>query len=100
MKAAAVVFRTQAIADLESISAYIRRENPGAADRVIARIHSVIFKTIAHFPLSGRLNPAAGAREFPVPGLPYIIIYVPHADIIDVVAIFHAARDPASKPRP
>jgi plasmid stabilization system protein ParE len=100
MKSLAVVFRKQALNDLEQISGYISKDNPQAANRAIQRIHHVIFKTIAWFPRSGRLDPDTGAREFPVPGLPYIVIYVPKDDLIDVVGIFHAARDPATKPRP
>jgi toxin ParE1/3/4 len=95
-----VVFRAEARADLDDISRYIGQYDPVAASRVIARIHKVIYGTIDRFPYSGRLNPANSTREFAEPGLPYLIIYLPAGDVVDVVAIFHTSRDPASKRQP
>ncbi len=91
-----VVFRDEAISDLDEIARYIGQNNPAAADRVIARIH----RTIDRFPYSGRLNPANSTREFAVPGLPYLIIYLPAADVVDIIAIFHTSRDPNTKRQP
>jgi toxin ParE1/3/4 len=59
----------------------------------------VIFGVLDVLPLAGRPNPADNTREFVVPGLPYLIIYVPVSDVIDVIAIFHTSRDPATKRR-
>jgi toxin ParE1/3/4 len=95
-----VVFREEAISDLEEIAQYIAQHNPPAARRVIARIHRVIYRTIDKLPHSGRLNRANNTREFAVPGLPYLIIYRPVGEVIDVVAIFHTSRDPAAKRQP
>ena len=72
-----VVFREEALADLDEIAHYIAQHNPAAADRVIARI-----------------------REYAVPGLPYLVIYRPTTDLIDVIAIFHTSRDPGTKRQP
>ena len=74
-----VVFREQAIADLDEIARYIGQRNPAAASQVIRRINRVIHKTIRTFPFSGRLNAANNTREYAVPGLPYLIIYLPGA---------------------
>jgi plasmid stabilization system protein ParE len=71
-----VVFREEAVADLEEIARYIAQYDPTAPARVIARIHRTIYRTIAVLPLCGRLNP------------------------LEVVAVFHTARDPASKRQP
>jgi toxin ParE1/3/4 len=95
-----VVFRAEALADLDDIARYIGFRDTAAAARVIARIHRVIYGTIDRLPLSGRLNPANNTREYVVPGLPYLIIYLPGADLIDIVAIFHTARDPGTKRQP
>jgi toxin ParE1/3/4 len=95
-----VVFREEALADLDEIAHYIGQRNAAAAARVIARIHRIIHGTIEAFPLSGRLNPANNTREYAVPGLPYLIIYLPGADLIDIVAIFHTSRDPGTKRQP
>jgi toxin ParE1/3/4 len=94
-----VAFREEALADLDEIGTFIARSDAGAADRVIARIYKVIHRTIAALPLSGRLNPANNTREYAVPGLPYLVIYLPAGDTIDVIAVFHTARDPETKRR-
>ncbi len=95
-----VVFREEALADLDEIARYIAQHDPAAADRVVARIHKTIYRTLAVLPLSGRLNSANNTREYAVPGLPYLVIYLPAADGIDVIAVFHTARDPATKRQP
>lgn len=95
-----VVFREEAFADLDEIAQFIARHDPAAANRAVARIHKTIYQTIAVLPLSGRLNVANNTREYAVPGLPYLVIYLPTADVIDVIAVFHTARDPATKRQP
>ena len=95
-----VVYRVQALDDLAGISEFIAQHDPGAADLVIQRIHRTIYRTLARFPHGGRLDTRTGAREFPVPGLPYVVIYLATADNLDVVAVFHTSRDPATKPKP
>ena len=93
-----VLFRKEAIADLDEIASYIR--DRAAADRVIARIHHTIYRTLSRFPRGGRLNPINNTREYAVPGLPYLVIYVPSPDAIDVIAVFHTSRDPGGKRQP
>jgi toxin ParE1/3/4 len=95
-----VIFRQEALADLDEIGRFITRDNPNAANRVIARIHKTIYQTIQRLPLSGRLNPTNSTREYAVPGLPYLVIYLPVGDIIDIIAVFHTARDPRTKRQP
>lgn len=95
-----VVFRDEAISDLDEIARFIGQRNPAAAGRIIDRIHRVIYATIDRLPLSGRLNRKNNTREFAVPGLPYLIIYRPVGDVVDVIAIFHTSRDPATKRQP
>ena len=95
-----VVFRDEAISDLDEIARYIARHNPAAAARVIARTHRVIYRTIDRLPLSGRVNRANNTREFAVPGLPYLVIYRSVGDVVDVIAIFHTSRDPTTKRQP
>ena len=95
-----VVFREEALADLDEVARFIARYDASAADRVVARIHRTIYRTIAVLPMSGRLNPANTTREYAVPGLPYLVIYLPAGDIMDVIAVFHTARDPGTKRQP
>jgi toxin ParE1/3/4 len=94
-----VRFRQQALADLENIAGYIAEYDPAAADRVMQRIHRSIFTTLLTVPKAGRVNEDLQAREFPVPNLPYLIVYV-LADVhLEIIGVFHTARDPATKPR-
>jgi toxin ParE1/3/4 len=95
-----VVFREEALADLDEIARFIAQHNPIAAQRVIARIHKTICQTIATLPYGGRLNAVNNTREYAVPGLPYLVIYLPTADGIDVIAVFHTAQDPTTKRQP
>lgn len=41
-----------------------------------------------------------GTREFSVPGLPYIVIYIDDGDAVEIIAVFHTSRNPASKRKP
>lgn len=86
-----VVFRQQALEDLQNIASYIAERDQQAARRVLQRIHSVIFRTLARLPGAGRLDTSTGTREFPVRGLPYVVIYVPQSHYVDVIAIYHGA---------
>lgn len=94
-----VLFRAQALDDLNSIADFIGKENPSAASRVIQRIQSTIFGTLAYFPHAGRLDKDTGVREFAVPRLPYLIIFAPLPEALDVIAAFHTSRDPSDKPK-
>lgn len=90
-----IVFRQAARTDLESISEYIRRDNPAAARRVIARIRSAT-RRLSRFPWSARAGSEPGTRELVVPRLPYIVVYRVVEDrppaFVEIIAIFHAAR--------
>ncbi|MEQ1695751.1 MAG: type II toxin-antitoxin system RelE/ParE family toxin [Hyphomicrobiaceae bacterium] len=91
-----VLFRDEALEDLDEIARFIARDNPMVADWIIARIHEVIYDTLDAFPESGRRADSA-AYEFAVPHLPYLIVYLPREAGIDVVGVFHTARDPHAK---
>ena len=94
-----VVFREEALTDLEEIADFVSKQNPQAAARIIERIHRVIYGTLCTLPLGGRLNPTTNTREYAVPGLPYLIVYLPGPETVDILGIFHTSRDPATKPR-
>ena len=91
-----VTFRDEALEDLNGIARFVARDNPAAADWVIARIHEVIYGTLAPYPESGRIVDSA-AHEFAVPHLPFLIIYVPQKLSIEVIGVFHTSRDPHFK---
>lgn len=92
-----VRFRVEAIADIQEIAEYISESDPSAADRVVQRIYHVAHNVIGLLPLAERFAVETGAREFPVPGLPYVIVYLAEPELVEIVAVFHTARDPAAK---
>ena len=91
-----VTFRDEALEDLDDIARFIARDNPMVADWIIGQIYEVIYETLDPYPESGRRGESA-AHEFAVPHLPYLIVYLPRKLGIDVIGVFHTARDPHSK---
>jgi toxin ParE1/3/4 len=82
-------------ADIQSIFDYIAQENPKAAARVVSLIESSVMR-LELFPLSGRSGAVAGTRELVVPRLPYIAVYQITLEVVEIIAVFHAAQN---KPR-
>ena len=91
-----VVYTVGALADLEGILSYIARHDRNAAADVAARIEKAI-ADIAQFPHASRLDPGTGVREHVISGLPFLIIYTASDRAIEIIAIFHTARNPAIK---
>jgi toxin ParE1/3/4 len=87
-----VRFSPQARADIQSIHGYIALENPAMAGRVVGAIE-VATSRLAQFPLLGRMGAVATTRELVIPRLPYIAVYRVNVDIVEVIAVFHAAQD-------
>jgi toxin ParE1/3/4 len=91
-----VIYREDALRDLDQIFDWIAEDSPERARRTIARILSTVDGVMSAFPLSGRPVRQSGAvRCWPVPGLPYLVIYLPSDDraAIDILNVIHAARD-------
>jgi len=79
-------------ADLLEIWAYVARDNPRAADRVLADIAAAC-KVLAENPAVGRLREelACGLRSFAVGK--YVVFYRLARGGIVVVRVLHGARD-------
>jgi len=77
---------------LRLIHAYIAYDNPEAAKSVTARIKASVLR-LANFPESGRIGQIAGTRELVVPGLPYIVIYRIIKSNVEILRVFHTARN-------
>ncbi len=86
-----VIYHKGALGDLNSIFAYIAKDDPKAAARVIDRIRQV-GDLLATSPFLGRPG-RRGARFLSIGGLPYVIIYRVVAESVRIVAIFHTARN-------
>ena len=84
-----------ALARLQEITEYIARDNPAAADALLAEILEIVAR-LRRFPLMGRPGPAPDTRELIV-RRNYLITYRVWRAEIEVLAIWHGAQQ---RPRP
>ena len=83
--------------DFNEIVAYIKRDNPAAAERVGRRLLTVV-ASLAQQPRLGRPGRVAGTRELVIPRLPYIAVYriieayPSTGGAVEVLRLIHAAR--------
>jgi plasmid stabilization system protein ParE len=87
-------FRTAASAEIAHIRDWIARDSPANADAVVSRILDAIEQTLPSYPSIGRSGRVRGTREWPVTGLPYVIVYEVDLarDLITILSVEHAAR--------
>jgi toxin ParE1/3/4 len=77
--------------DLFRIVEFIHRENAAAAHRVAKTIYENI-GLLSSFPYRGRQGRVEGTREFPVPSLPFIVVYRVILDAVEIAGIIHGAQ--------
>ena len=84
----------EAIDDLIGIYRWIAQDSPAAARAVVERLLDSI-EHLGSFPNMGRIGRDEATREWPVPRLPYIVVYEVAAERNEllVLAIFHGAQD-------
>jgi toxin ParE1/3/4 len=87
-----LIWSLSARADLRQIHSYIDFRNPPAANRVKLRIVEAV-RNLVDFPGMGRPHKRHGIREFPVTGLPYIIVYRVVSDVIEIIAVDDGRMD-------
>lgn len=87
-----VLFRLSARSDIANIHEYVARDNPQAAKRVVAAIERATDR-LSIFPLSGRIGAVETTRELVIPRLPYIAVYRVTEDTVEIIAVYHGARD-------
>ncbi|MFA7239445.1 MAG: type II toxin-antitoxin system RelE/ParE family toxin [Sulfuricellaceae bacterium] len=80
-----------ALADLRSIKAYIAKENPNAAQRVIDRIRKET-DILTKQPAIGRIGRIADTRELVISQYPYIVAYREQRGEIHILAVVHTSR--------
>lgn len=81
-----------AIADVREIYLYIAAGDPPAAARVVARIQKAADSLST---LAGRGRPGRwpGTRELIVTGTPYLLPYRVKDGVVEIMRVFHVARD-------
>jgi len=78
-----------ALSDLESLHAYISRDNPTAADAEVEKILAGI-EALSQHPEMGRGGRVPGTRELVAP--PFVIAYRVRRTAVEILAIIHGAR--------
>ena len=77
---------------LESIQDYIARDNRRAAFEVAQRIRHATTQLEDH-PKLGRSGRVRGTLELVIPGIPYIVPYRIKSKEVQILSVFHAARN-------
>ena len=88
-----VVLRPEAAAEFNEAFDWYEAQRAGFGPAFAAEVQTV-FDGIAANPLRGRVT-LADIRQAVVRRFPYCVFYRPHADRIEVIAVFHTSRDPS-----
>jgi addiction module RelE/StbE family toxin len=80
----------RALRRLDEIGAYIEKDDPDAAARVVARLVASV-DMLAGLPSAGRIGRIKGTREFVLSDIPYIIPYRVLQDI-EIITVMHASQ--------
>lgn len=86
-----IVWTSPALADVAATYRYISRFNPNAARRVAEGL-VIAGDSIGTFPERGREGRIPGTREL-VAQRSYIIVYRARDDLIEIIRVWHSARD-------
>ena len=81
----------EAINDLDALQHYISKNNESAASSVAAKILNMI-DTLSSQPHIGRPGRVPNTRELIISGTPYIIPYRVKHGIIEILRVYHCAR--------
>jgi addiction module RelE/StbE family toxin len=87
-----VQWTTPAAQDLEEIALYIQRDSESAAEAVAKTLFDAA-NSLDLFPAKGRMGRIPGTRELVIPGLPYIVVYWVRRTTIQILHIYHGARN-------
>jgi addiction module RelE/StbE family toxin len=88
-----VVWTRRYLRELASIGDYIGQHDPGAAARLVNRIHSATARLLSTNPFIGRPGSIEGTRELVISGTPYIVAYRVTDARVEVLFVQHGARE-------
>jgi plasmid stabilization system protein ParE len=83
--------------DFEEITLYIRNDSESTA-LVVAKTLFDTANSLDLLPSRGRLGRIPNTLELVVPGLPYIVVYQVTKATIQILHIYHGARDWPGRP--
>jgi toxin ParE1/3/4 len=93
-----VAYTAEALGDVAQVLAFVADQSPTYAPDVAARI-DMAGKALGVFPRAARLDRETDTYERPIRGLPLLLIYTVSEELVEVIAVFHTARDLAAKRR-
>jgi plasmid stabilization system protein ParE len=82
---------TRALANLDAEAAFIARDHPAAAARVVEAIASAV-DLLAEHPALGRPGRVEGTRELVVPDTPYLVPCRVRGNAVEILRVFPGAR--------
>jgi len=81
-----------AAADLEHLSTYLKEHHPDYREPTMRKLYEGI-RYLKKWPNRGRVGREDGTRELLFPPLPYVAVYRVKEQSIEVLRIYHAARE-------
>jgi plasmid stabilization system protein ParE len=93
-----IAWTAEAVAELDSMLAYIAAQDPSAASLVAERVLQAE-SGIQTFPRAGNYDPETDTFDRYIPKTRIVLTYAIRDDAIWIVAAWHTSRDPATKPK-
>ncbi|KAF0249644.1 MAG: addiction module toxin RelE/StbE [bacterium] len=87
-----LIWSRRAVADLQTIRAYIAKDNFKAATDVAEHIMSAS-DALIEYPNMGRVGRIYNTREWVVSELPYILVYKATSTTIHILHVIHTSRN-------
>ena len=91
-------YSPRSLRNLRTISAYVEKENPLAAARVVNRIEEAV-AGLGYAPGMGTPTSRPDIYRFAISGTPYLVFYEIFDEEVAIVHIRHGARRPWAGPR-
>jgi plasmid stabilization system protein ParE len=77
--------------DLAAAYEYFGQDNPRAASRLVTRVFQAV-EMLSRFPSAGHPGRVDTTRELSIARSPYIVVYRPTHNEIQILAVIHGAR--------
>ena len=87
-----LIWSPEALRDLKEVHAYIAKDSPASAKKVVERIVALVAGQLPANPNIGRPGRVPNTRELIISGTPFVVPYRTGSDHIDILRIYHAAR--------
>jgi plasmid stabilization system protein ParE len=87
-----VIWSAASVRHLQQVVEYLQGESASGAISTRRRILETVWK-IGQMPYSGRIGRVVDTREAVVSRSPYIVVYQVSAQAVEILGIWHGARD-------